>query len=138
MRLPLTLVSEWQHIKASKSCSEGRPVLVLLNILSYLLFSSYLVFVDISGARVEKSVCNLEKVNFFFLSIYTGLAPRISRPSSVRVPVLSKHIILILPVSLIVLGEIQKICFFWSLANATLMPTYTHVGKAGGTVIVII
>lgn len=44
-----------------------------------------------------------------------GRIPNVSRPSSVRVPVLSKHMMLTFPETLIFGGEMQKISFFLSL-----------------------
>ena len=66
------------------------------------------------------------------------IIPYVSNPSSVKVPVLSKHIILILPATFILEGAIQKIFFFFSLYDAKLIPIDIQVGKAGGTVTVII
>lgn len=72
--------------------------------------------------------------NYYY---YTILTPYISKPSSVNVPVLSKHIIVILPLILTFYGDIQYIFFYYNLLNAILIPIYKHVGNAGGTVIVI-
>lgn len=63
--------------------------------------------------------------------------PNTWRPSSVKVPVLSKTIILTLPATFTRGGEMQKILFFLSLASAKRVPAVIAAGKAGGTVIVI-
>jgi hypothetical protein len=55
----------------------------------------------------------------------------------VRVPVLSKHIIVILPATITLLGLMQKILFLDNLDKAKEMPIERHVGNAGGTVMVI-
>lgn len=60
-----------------------------------------------------------------------------SNPSSVSVPVLSKHIIVTLPQILTFGGEIQNIYCFLSLLIANDIPIDKQVGRAGGTVIVI-
>lgn len=44
-----------------------------------------------------------------------GRTPKVSSPSSVRVPVLSKHMMFTLPETFILGGEIQKIFFFFNL-----------------------
>lgn len=59
-----------------------------------------------------------------------------SNPSSVSVPVLSKHIIVTLPHILTFGGEIQNIYFFFILLRANEIPIDKQVGSAGGTVIV--
>lgn len=59
-----------------------------------------------------------------------------SKPSSVKVPVLSKHIMFIFPQMFIFEGAIQKIYDFLSLTIANPIPIDIHVGSAGGTVTV--
>ena len=56
--------------------------------------------------------------------------------SSVKVPVLSKTIILTFPAEFIVGGEIQLIPFYFNLPIANIVPTSITIGKAGGTAIV--
>ena len=63
--------------------------------------------------------------------------PYKSNPSSVKVPVLSKHIIVTLPLILTLGGEMQNIFDFYNLDKAMETPIYKQVGNAGGTVIVI-
>lgn len=65
------------------------------------------------------------------------LTPSNSNPSSVKVPVLSNTIILILPLMLTLGGEMQNILLRFSLVMAKATPTDIVAGKAGGTVIVI-
>ena len=54
-----------------------------------------------------------------------------------RVPVLSKTIILILPLTLTLAGDMQKIFLFFNLEMANATPTDIDAGRAGGTVMVI-
>jgi hypothetical protein len=63
--------------------------------------------------------------------------PYTVNPSSVRVPVLSNTIIVILPATFTLYGEMQNIIFFFSLSIANIAPTVIAAGNAGGTVIVI-
>lgn len=63
--------------------------------------------------------------------------PYISNPSSVNVPVLSKHITVTLPLIFTLGGEIQNTLLRYNLVNAIDTPIWRQVGKAGGTVIVI-
>lgn len=65
-----------------------------------------------------------------------GLTPYISKPSSVKVPVLSKQRIVIYPEILTRWGEIQYIDFDFILLRAKEIPIERQVGKAGGTAIV--
>lgn len=60
-----------------------------------------------------------------------------SSPSSVNVPVLSKHMIVTCPQMLTFGGEMQKIYLFLSLCMAKVIPIERQVGSAGGTVTVI-
>ena len=71
------------------------------------------------------------------VSRLTDLAPRTSRPSSVKVPVLSKHITSTVPATLTLLGLIQKISFFRNRERANEVPIVNVAGNAGGTIIVI-
>ena len=86
---------------------------------------------------------------------WTTLTPKISRPSSVSVPVLSKQMTSNFPPTLTLWegqciaiglsvghvaclwGLMQKICFFFSLDRAKLVPMDKVAGRAGGTTIVI-
>ncbi len=54
-----------------------------------------------------------------------------------RVPVLSKQACLTLPPEIILLGEIQKIYFFFNFYRAKIIPNVILTGNPGGTVIVI-
>ena len=65
------------------------------------------------------------------------LTPRIYNPSSVKVPVLSKTMMLILPLIFTLGGEMQNILLLFNLVIAKATPTDMVAGKAGGTVIVI-
>jgi hypothetical protein len=71
------------------------------------------------------------------VSRLTDLAPRTSRPSSVNVPVLSKHMTSTVPATLTRFGEIQNICCFRKRDNANDVPIVNVAGNAGGTIIVI-
>ena len=73
----------------------------------------------------------------FVRFLATTLVPYISNPSSVNVPVLSKHMTVILPAILILNGLVQNIDFFFSLYKAIDTPICKQVGSAGGTLIVI-
>ena len=72
-----------------------------------------------------------------FVSGFTDRAPRTSRPSSVKVPVLSKHITSTVPATLTLFGEIQKISRFRRRERANEVPIVNVAGNAGGTIIVI-
>lgn len=63
--------------------------------------------------------------------------PWVSSPSSVRVPVLSKHMRLTLPAIVTLYGEMQKILLLLRLLTANSTPMLMQVGRAGGTTIVI-
>jgi hypothetical protein len=54
----------------------------------------------------------------------------------VRVPVLSKTIMFTRPATFILVGEMQNIFIFLSLASAKAVPAVIAAGSAGGTVIV--
>ena len=56
--------------------------------------------------------------------------------SSVKVPVLSKTKVLIRAARFTLIGEMQKICAFFSLCTAKRVPTAKAAGRAGGIVIV--
>lgn len=71
----------------------------------------------------------------YFLT-QTVLNPSTDKPSSVSVPVLSNTKVLILPATLILKGEIQKILKFLSLPIAKSVPHVMAAGKAGGIVMV--
>jgi hypothetical protein len=59
--------------------------------------------------------------------------PFILRPSSVKVPVLSKTMILIIALTFTFGGEVQKILLFLSLPIAKEIPKAIAGGKHGGT-----
>ena len=65
------------------------------------------------------------------------MTPYVSSPSSVKVPVLSKHMMLILPAMLTLEGLMQKIEEDFRILIAKMIPTLIQVGKAGGTVMVM-
>jgi hypothetical protein len=62
--------------------------------------------------------------------------PNTVRPSSVKVPVLSKTIFFTLPAILILYGAMQNILAFFSRATAKTAPQVKAAGIAGGTQIV--
>src|SRR5436190_15596325 len=74
---------------------------------------------------------------YVFVSRLKDRAPNTSNPSSVRVPVLSKHITSTVPATLTRLGLIQKMPSFRSRDNAKDVPIVKVAGNAGGTMIVI-
>lgn len=65
------------------------------------------------------------------------LTPRISSPSSVKVPVLSKQQTLTLPLMLTLLGDIQNMPLLRRRPMAKLVPMDSVAGRAGGTTTVI-
>lgn len=65
------------------------------------------------------------------------LKPDTSRPSSVKVPVLSKTMIETHPATLILGGSIQKIFLLLSCLTARMTPEVIAAGRAGGIAIVI-
>jgi hypothetical protein len=65
------------------------------------------------------------------------LKPSTDKPSSVRVPVLSKTKISVLPATLILGGEMQNMFDFFSRLMAKIIPHDIAAGSAGGTVMVI-
>lgn len=77
------------------------------------------------------------KEEYVLLSRFTDLAPRTSKPSSVKVPVLSKHITSTVPATLTLFGLMQKIFFFRNRDNANEVPIVKVAGSAGGITIVI-
>ncbi len=74
---------------------------------------------------------------FGTLIVVADLKPRTERPSSVRVPVLSKTKVSICPAKLMRGGEMQNIFRFLSLFIAKIIPHDIAAGNAGGTAIVI-
>lgn len=60
-----------------------------------------------------------------------------SMKSSVRVPVLSKQSMFIMPPTIVLFGEVQKICFCFIFSSAKIIPNVILTGKPGGTVTVI-
>ena len=74
---------------------------------------------------------------YVLVSRLTNRAPSTSNPSSVRVPVLSKHMISTVPATLTRFGLIQNIPCFRSRDKANEVPIVKVAGNAGGTIIVI-
>ena len=71
-----------------------------------------------------------------YLCSRTGTTPHMSRPSSVRVPVLSKQKLLTAPQRLMLRGLMQKMFCLRSRFCANTIPTVIAAGRAGGTTIV--
>lgn len=71
-----------------------------------------------------------------FKLIKLGLTPYIFNPSSVSVPVLSKHITYSLPLILTLYADIQNIFCFFNLVIALSNTPYIHNGRDGGIAIV--
>lgn len=53
-----------------------------------------------------------------------------------RVPVLSKHIRLVMPPTIVLLGEVQNIDFYFIFYKAKIIPNVILTGRPGGTVTV--
>ena len=70
-------------------------------------------------------------------ALWTPRNPFTCRPSSVRVPVLSKTIMFTLPATFTLWGEMQKIFFCLRRETAKAVPAVMAAGRAGGTVIVM-
>jgi len=80
---------------------------------------------------------NITMEKYVLVERLTDRAPKTSNPSSVKVPVLSKHIISTVPATFTRLGLIQKISFFRRRDRANEVPIVSVAGNAGGTIIVI-
>jgi hypothetical protein len=85
--------------------------------------------------KAEKVARHLRGSSYFLTQ--TVLNPRTDKPSSVRVPVLSKTKVLIRPATLILKGEMQKMLQFLSLPIANSVPHVIAAGRAGGIVMVM-
>lgn len=53
-----------------------------------------------------------------------------------RVPVLSKHMKLVMPPTIVLLGDVQNIDFYFIFYNANIIPNVILTGRPGGTVTV--
>uniref|UniRef100_A0A1I8AA86 Uncharacterized protein n=1 Tax=Steinernema glaseri TaxID=37863 RepID=A0A1I8AA86_9BILA len=86
-----------------------------------------------------KSSVSAPKTGVALLALggFTATMPKKSRPSSVSVPVLSKHTVLMAPQVLMVDGSMQKICFRRRRICAFKMPMLMAAGRAGGTTMVM-
>jgi hypothetical protein len=56
--------------------------------------------------------------------------------SYVNVPVLSKHIMLVIPPTIVLLGDVQNIDFYFIFSKANTIPNVILTGNPGGTVTV--
>ena len=66
----------------------------------------------------------------------TGMRALKSMKSSVKVPGLSKHNRLIIPPTMVLFGEVQKVCFCFIFYKAKIIPKVMLTGRPGGTVTV--
>jgi len=119
---PSTKVSEWQQPMASLSKLDLKVV-------------SWSYEAALSSLIEEANSVNFGSVESLVEPV-ADLTPRISMPSSVRVPVLSKTMIYIIPLTLTRGGEMQKIWHFLSRWMAKATPAVMVAGRAGGTVTV--
>lgn len=79
---------------------------------------------------------NIKVSQIAYFCSATGTTPHMSRPSSVRVPVLSKQTVLMAPHRLIRRGLMQKMSDLRRRFCANTIPTVMAAGNDGGTTIV--